>query len=265
MAQDPIRLYWWNKVANFGDAISPLLVAHVSGRPVVWAGAGEAELFALGSIMRAVARGHAEDRGFAVHVWGAGALKGVGRGFLRHVKVAALRGPRTAEFLGLEKMTYGDPGLLIAQALGEDIPRGDAIGIIPHHGLADDPAYAEVAAEVPGGVVIDVRAEDPRDVVRQIAGCAHVFSSSLHGLITADAYGVGNTWMSAGNPHGAPDGKYYDYAEAIGRDIGTPVALRDVPNLARTLANPGPLSYAAGIETAQANLASAFPQALRAN
>lgn len=263
MSTDPIRLYWWNKRANFGDAIAPIVVAHVAGRPVSWAAAGEAQLFALGSILRSVARAHAADRGFGVHVWGSGALKGIGRGFLNHVHIAALRGPRSAAMLKLDQVPFGDPGLLIAEALGEDIIRGEAIGIVPFHGRADDPYYAELAARIPGGKLIDVRAEDPRDVVRDIAACAHVFSSSLHGLITADAYGIANTWMDAGDLPGAAEVKYLDYAEAIGRDLGAPVSPTEVERRARD-PDPAPLAYAAGIENAKADLVAAFPEELRA-
>lgn len=263
MADTPIRLYWWNKSANFGDAISRRIVEHVSGRAVEWAEAGEAELFALGSIMRTVARSHKAPRAHKVHVWGAGMLKPVGRSFLGHVRVAAVRGPETARILRLEGVALGDPGLLIADALGEEIARGERVGIIPFHAKADDPLYAEIAARIPGGEVIDVRADDPLEVVRRIASCRYVVSASLHGLITADAYGVPNTWMDSGELIGTPAFKYEDYAASIGRDIGAPVKPEAVPgHVAGT--GTGPLAYAAAIEEQKAGLVAAFPAELRA-
>ena len=39
----PLRLYWWNAVPNFGDAISPVIVGHLSGREVRHAAPKDAE------------------------------------------------------------------------------------------------------------------------------------------------------------------------------------------------------------------------------
>ena len=46
MTAAPIKLHWWKGVPNFGDAISALVVAYVSGRPVEHASPATAELFA---------------------------------------------------------------------------------------------------------------------------------------------------------------------------------------------------------------------------
>ena len=68
-ADDPIALHWWKAVPNFGDAISAMVVAHVSGRPVTHAGAGKADLFAIGSIIQVARRAHQEARADGVKPW----------------------------------------------------------------------------------------------------------------------------------------------------------------------------------------------------
>ena len=46
----PIKVFHW-RGENFGDALSRDVVAHVSGRPAVWSGPVECDLFAVGSVI----------------------------------------------------------------------------------------------------------------------------------------------------------------------------------------------------------------------
>ena len=104
---------------------------------------------------------------------------------------------------------------------------------------------------------------DPRDPVEHvcaaIASCAHVFASSLHGLITADAYGVANTWVA---PEGLGRLKFHDYAASVGRDMRVPIALADIPAARKPDA---PLFYHDGIAACRAALIEHFPAALYAH
>ena len=94
----------------------------------------------------------------------------------------------------------------------------------------------------------------------KIATCRHVFASSLHGLIVADAYGVPNTWL---DPQSQSRLKYLDYAASMGRTMTAPVSLTDVPALMRDLPD-GPLPYADGVARCRETLKTHFPAPLRA-
>ena len=61
-------------------------------------------------------------------------------------------------------------------------------------------------------------------VLDQLCACRAVVSSSLHGLVCADAYGRPNVWL---NEHPLPEGelKFHDYFESQGR---TPTQLRSL-------------------------------------
>ncbi|UOA27351.1 polysaccharide pyruvyl transferase family protein [Pseudosulfitobacter sp. DSM 107133] len=257
-AGDPIALHWWKAVPNFGDAISAMVVAHVSGRPVTHAGAGKADLFAVGSIIQVARRAHQDARADGVKpwIWGSGMLAPVNRDFLSHVQIAAVRGPVSAALLQLETDSFGDPGLLISEVVTDLPERSDRIGIVPHHTLVD--AAATLAADL-GYLLIDPRGV-ANDVCRQIASCAHIFASSLHGLIVADAYGVPNTWVA---PTGQGHLKYHDYAAGVGRSLIAPLAMGDIAGFDRASAQP-PQAYAQGIARARAALKSTFPAPLRA-
>ena len=259
----PIRLYWWKGVPNFGDALSALVVAHVSGRAVRHAGPKNCEMLAIGSLIQVMRRNYGDPApdGRRPVIWGAGLLHPVGSiGFLENVEVALLRGPLSADLLGLRMRAFGDPGLLVGDLLGELPARDDRIALVPHHSMLADPALAALLDAEPALELIDV-AGDALEVCRRIASCRHVISASLHGLIVADACGVPSTWLM---PGGQQHLKYYDYAASVGRPLDIPLTLDEVPAHLRGLKDDDGLAWAEGIARARADLLTAFPAHMRA-
>lgn len=258
MTATPLKLHWWKGVPNFGDAISAHVVSYVSGRKVEHARPRHADLFAVGSMLQTARRAFQEgprQEGAKTWIWGTGTLGVVNRDFLKNVSVGCVRGPISAALLKLDTEQFGDPGLLINEVLSDVPKRTDRIGIVPHHTLMDDPVLKALIAADPAYLLIDPRAV-AKDVCLQIASCAHVFASSLHGLIVADAYGVPNTWV---DPVGQSRLKYHDYAASIGRPLIAPVSIAQIPDT-----KPEPITYGAGIARARACLKRTFPAALRA-
>lgn len=261
----PLRLFYYRKEQNFGDAISATIVGHVAGREVKWSAHDRCEMYALGSLMKMVKNNQKEprDKGGKPFIWGTGAMSGLSDlAFLKNVRVALLRGPITAALLQRDDRVFGDTGLLIADALGENIERGDHIGLVPHMHFADDPRFAKIAAENPRIKLIDVRDTDAHKVVRDIASCAHVISQSLHGLVTADAYGIPNTWLDPLGIHGGAMLKFHDYAAGIGRALGTPILPLEIAEVAAKAAT-GALPYADGIAASKEALYLSFPAGLK--
>lgn len=256
----PLKLHWWKAEPNFGDAINPMIAGHLAQREVVHTGPRKADMFAIGSMLQVVKRTHKEPResGDKLCVWGTGLLNPVfGHGFLKHVDIALLRGPITAALLSLEHNRFGDPGLLINAALPFSGTQGDRIGIVPHYSLMEDAALLAFVASDPAYFLIDPRT-DPAQVCHQIAGCAHIYASSLHGLIVADAYGVPNTWTV---PEGQSWLKYLDYAASVGRrDMLAPIGLEDIKNH-----KPVPVDYSDGITAAREALVESFPARLKSS
>ncbi|WP_170463630.1 polysaccharide pyruvyl transferase family protein [Ruegeria arenilitoris] len=255
---DPIKLFWWNKRPNFGDDLSHGVVAHVSGRPVVWAKPVRADLFAIGSIMSFVSRG-ALGRGSPVKpfVWGSGCLEPLAPDFVGSVQTPkTVRGPITAALLNLRDVNFGDPGILASRVYPRTEAQDDVIGIVPHHSEVEDPNIVALVVSDPRFRLIDTRR--PADVVcAEIAGCARIFSSSLHGLIVADSYGVANHWFTLNEIHRKPGLKFYDYATGIERALPSPLSVGEIAKLA-TNEPPGSLAYQNGIEQSQSNLLESF-------
>lgn len=262
----PLRLYWWNGKENFGDRLSADVVAHVSGRPVAWAPADEAELFAVGSILAHARQGlkHGADRAVRPWVWGTGLMAPLKTDFLEKIRIAALRGPLTVALLDQPDLPLGDPGLLAAEALGKRPEATDRIGLVLHMSQRLSPALAERIRTDGRFRLINVRDPDHMAVVAAIGSCRHVISSSLHGLIVADSFGVPNTWLDARGIHKCAALKFHDYAISVGRVLGRPIAIEAIFDLADGLtARPAELPYAADLSRVRQDLRAAFPADLQ--
>jgi hypothetical protein len=85
--------------------------------------------------------------------------------------------------------TLGDPGILANELVGPQEKQWD-LGIIPH--WEDDdlvPRFTSIIPERYTCKVINPH-DEPLDILRQIGACRRVVTSSLHGMITADAFGI---------------------------------------------------------------------------
>lgn len=193
-----IKLYWHRgsgrsdaSQRNFGDYLSPLIVEAVSGRSVEYAPLKEAEMMAIGTIL---ANEHKAKRyGFKrrIHVWGSGCGQPDERFSARHY-YHAVRGKETSQRVSGQPAipAFGDPGLLAEMLVKRPMQKHHKIGFVAHYVDRDRPEALAFAA-MDGVHAINVF-DDPREVLGQIAACEFIVSSSLHGLVVADAFGVPN-------------------------------------------------------------------------
>jgi pyruvyltransferase len=245
-----IGLYWWQgpergSRSNYGDAISPLLVQFATGTAVRYAPPRLADLVASGSLLGHVFADQWKrrlSRPFQpLVVWGTGSIQESDVLTRSGLKVLAVRGELTRAALNLpEGLPLGDPGLLLPRLLGESVRRRIRWGIVPHYVDQESSSVRALAAQNPDAHVIDVTNPDVLDTTRQIAECDFILSSSLHGLIVADAFGIPNVHASWGDRVHGGDWKFRDYASSVGRSLVTVdhvTALRDLESLA-THADP---------------------------
>ncbi|WP_417218646.1 polysaccharide pyruvyl transferase family protein [Arthrobacter sp.] len=214
--------YWWDTKANFGDTIGPWLVSRISGRRPVnsrWVQGTGPALFTVGSVF-----GHLTKPG--EHVWGSGLIGPPGAAKLDQLRGAppkrihAVRGKKTREVLIRElgwdvPEVYGDPALLLPryyQPKPSNRPR--KIGLVPHykHKKLFKPL------EGVGVTTIDV-AMGLEPVVDQIASCSAVISTSLHGIIVAQSYGIPWLWVRLEDSQlGGGAFKFEDFFSLLARD-----------------------------------------------
>lgn len=203
-----IRANWCRSCgagANFGDQLTPALLRHF-GYEFQWAAPQRANVVVVGSILSKI------PATFRGTILGTGFIrKGMRREFPL-ARVLAVRGKLTREACKLPRSTpLGDPGILVPD-LVRDRPerRHDAV-VIPHY--VDN----DLASRHPGIPVLSVRTK-PDVLAREIASAGLVYTSSLHALIAADAFGIPTIL----EPHGRIVGgafKYVDYASAMGARI----------------------------------------------
>lgn len=220
-----IKLFFFrgkSGVPNFGDELSPEIVAFLTGRRVERAGRWSCELTGIGSILDRylTTKGRAitairSMMGSRVMVWGSGLISA--RQPSRHsLSILAVRGKLTRDALSAPVETpMGDPGLLIAKMMHFGGQRR-GIGIVPHYTDKNHP-MVKALSNLPGVRVIDVE-RGGSEVCAEISACSVIFSSSLHGLIVADAFGIPNHRLKFGGNLKGGDFKFVDYASALGRE-----------------------------------------------
>lgn len=210
-----VRTYWWTGRANFGDALAPLLLARFARLNPEWSDLATADLVTVGSVLE-----------------GARNKVVLGTGKLYEATVPdptnrylAVRGPRTREGVPSPGTTgIGDPGLLAGElvVVGR---RTTQLGIVPHWSdaaLPVDERFTKYNPRIidPGGA--------PLDVVRQIGECHKIVSSSLHGLIVADAFGIPRRLERAPRllDHEGGLFKFDDYNRSVGVETKVGVTQR---------------------------------------
>ncbi|HNU99540.1 MAG: polysaccharide pyruvyl transferase family protein [Verrucomicrobia bacterium] len=210
----PLRLHWSSSKPNFGDWLSPILCEALSGRPVVHSSPARCDLIAVGSILHRL-----PERWWArpVRVWGTGFIEERPRASSRH-HYHAVRGHRTAALIdGPPPSAFGDPGLLCDLVFSRPAPGGKehAIGLVPHYKDRDHPWVKRFVERHPETRILNVF-DEPRTFLAQLVRCEFVISSSLHGLVVADAYGIPNVWMRLSGGIRGHDFKYLDYYSVFG-------------------------------------------------
>jgi len=252
----PLALHWSSSKPNFGDALSPLICARVSGRPVVWAPVDRCDVIAIGSLLQRLKEGFWNRR---VHVWGSGFIEATPAHRSRH-HFHAVRGKLTAAVVGIapDDIALGDPGLLV-NLLVEDRPpasRRCRCLIVPHYKDRGHPLLEAAVAGLDDVEVVDVFAP-PLETLDRIRAADYVLSSSMHGLIAADALGVPNAWISLSQDLRGGDFKFRDYYSVFG------IEPQVLPLTRALVMDPGsgiPPGGRPGLNAIRAGLIRSFPR-----
>ncbi len=222
-----VKLYWWrppsypswnpkkylsgnqkrykNIAVNFGDELSEFIVSKVLAEKVERASETEkGKLLGIGSILH-----FAKDNDI---VWGSG-INGKKRELNANPKslsVLSVRGPLTREFLlykgcSVVPELYGDPALLLnaINPISEKPNKKRDYIIIPHFSEMEDPIFKDYEDKIVSP------AQSPEEVMAEIIASDFVISSSLHGVIVAESYGIPSILLKITDNE--PMFKYMDY------------------------------------------------------
>ena len=202
---------------NFGDELTPIILNWISDRPIEYVSYAEkGKLLSLGSIMT---RWKENDI-----VWGTGTMYDKDIVAPKGVKVLAVRGPLSKQKIkGVEvPEVYGDPALLMPKIYTpKQLPKRYKVGIIPHYVDQDRFMISD-----PNTLIINV-GDNPLSIIDQINSCDIIVSSSLHGIIVSEAYGVPAVWLQVSDKVLGGDHKFNDYFLSTGRTIRKPIRVVD--------------------------------------
>jgi len=205
-----VKAYWWREVKNFGDTLAPLLLERFADIKVEWDTISHAQVASVGSILEHI------PPLWDGYVLGSGKLFEYSRLHL-HTKTATIlsvRGPLSARGIS-GNFALGDPGILAAELVGPQEKQYD-LGIMPH--WQDKTLVAKFKALVPKPfTVLSINpADDTLEVLRQIGSCRRLVTSSLHGMITADSFGMPRrVEICAAMERDGGDFKFRDYSASI--------------------------------------------------
>ena len=250
----PIELAY-SKVPNMGDLLNEYIFEYIFQVPYVHSESiAKYEVTGIGSFLDMLFTGPEKElnpvktavRNIIYHhcfnkciTWGTGFLEDYSSkrtGLIRNnVSFLAVRGRKTQECI--EKITsqkinpiYGDGGILTPMIFEHKIFKKYKVGLIPHFREKNAKIISEIKDSNSGIHIIDLQ-KKTIDVIREIASCEFIYSSSLHGLILADGFRIPNMRIYFSS---APRGgafKFDDYYSAYNLQIQPRIIMKpsDLP------------------------------------
>ena len=204
----PVGAFWWDVQSNFGDQLNVDILHHLGFAPQ-WSPAPTAELIPIGSLLEHL------PADFAGAIWGSGMIDDHMMELPR-AQILALRGRLTWENLRRPPTpALGDPGLLACSCYGPVSSIEAPLAIVPHLSHRQSGSVRHLQARFGGRVTIVDVTRPPAEVVRSIASSGAVISTSLHGLIVADSYGIPAAWWQPDPPLGGGTFKFRDYESVV--------------------------------------------------
>jgi pyruvyltransferase len=213
-----IKLYWCrgsgrndSSLQNFGDYLSPIIVEILSGKKVSYSPVKKADLIAIGSVLAREKKAKILGIKRTLDIWGAGAGY-PDEEFSAHHRYHAVRGEHTRSKIKNDagcNTVLGDPGLLADSYVDKSNIKKWRVGIIPHYVDQSNINLAEIVGSLKGSKIINVF-DTVENVLKEISQCEYVLSSSMHGLIVADSYGVPNRRLKLSDGI-ISDHKFKDY------------------------------------------------------
>ncbi|EAK1359018.1 polysaccharide pyruvyl transferase family protein [Campylobacter coli] len=140
--------------------------------------------------------------------------------YFRRFEAFAVRGAYSKErleYIGKKKLNnivLADPGILTSFLVDKIPDKKYKYGIIPHHIELEMDIWSKFKDN---GDIKIIRVDiDPLETVMNILECENIFSSALHGLIAADAFGIPNCRIIVSNKLIGGDYKFNDYYSSYG-------------------------------------------------
>ena len=200
---------------NFGDMITPFIIEKIFGYKTEWTPVKRCDLACVGSILELI-QDHSGDK--KIKIWGCGFIKDGPKNEKENLDFYAVRGPSTLGRITQKRhVALGDPGIL-ANRVFRRAPRvTHKVGVVAHYVDLDSPELKKIKGNKAYKIINPL--QSPQKVAEEITSCEVVFSSSLHGLIFADSFGIPNFWLPLSDKVLGGAYKFDDYYKATGREL----------------------------------------------
>lgn len=208
-----VNLEYFDNVVNLGDTLSPVVCEWMLNKKSLSFDKKVKKtqhLMAIGSILGG-------NGFFDAVVWGSGIksfdqISALGkRKYIQKLDIRSVRGPLTRDALascGYKCPTvYGDPAVLLPYIYMADIEKTHELGLILH--------YSQKMQLNSDLKAIDICTDDYKKFIDELCGCKKIISSSLHGIILAESYGIPAVFLGEGRDFEMF--KYYDWYLSTGR------------------------------------------------
>ena len=208
-----VNLEYFDSEVNLGDALSPVICRWMLDRASIQYNKEihcTRHLMALGSILGG-------NGFFDATVWGSG-IKSFDqiaalskRRYFQKLDIRSVRGPLTCEVLracGYKcPDIYGDPAVLMPLIYSPEIEKTHRIGLVLH--------FKQNAPMTQDMKHINIRTDNYKYFIDEMLSCEMIISSSLHGIILAEVYGIPAVFLGVGRD--LEMFKYYDWYHSTGR------------------------------------------------
>jgi len=225
-SQKTVNVKYFTEVLNWGDMINIDIIEHVSRGKVVSNHLGHRiHLLGIGSVLVTANKNSI--------VWGSGFISANQKVKAKPLKVCAVRGPKSRDMLLSQNIDcpeiYGDPALLLPELYQPNIQtkKKYKLGVIPHYDHKNHP-WIKMLAKDSHIKIIDIQQDGVNGFIDDIVECDVIASSSLHGIIAADAYGIGNCRLVLANMNRF---KFDDYHLGIGVENYNTINIMDNPKI----------------------------------
>lgn len=231
LSDHSLKLFWFNETVNFGDYFNYHLASNISKKEVEWVPYNYSNEYfmAIGSVLQLATN--------KTIVWGSGLISDRYLPIKPPKEILSVRGPLTRKVLvdaGIScPEIYGDPALISPLYYSPNCSKKFDLGIIPHYIDKKNKFFLQNFSDVIK--VIDINNPDYKQIVNDILSCKKIISSSLHGLIIADAYDVPALRVKFSNKIVGGDFKFNDYFLSVKREIQSPFLIKDVNQIKEIL------------------------------
>lgn len=222
---DVVPIRFFSKRPNVGDALNVYLIEKVTGKRALEIKSGWLRhVLGIGSIMH-----FATKKSVA---WGTGVIEESqlpSASVLGKMKFSAVRGGKTRDLLGQKlgkklSCPMGDPAVLMPLYYTARSEKKYLLGVVPHYVDKNETSFKDFLLAT-NAKLIDV--ELPvEEFIDQLAECEVILSSSLHGLILSDSYGISNIWVKFSDNVIGGEFKFLDYYSTTDRKNVSPIDMR---------------------------------------